>query len=117
MPQKSYQPAQVEEVILGISVGVAFSLTQFPYEKINGGLVPTIIFKGRPSSFHTFILALNFAFFGSFVTINLRQIYPRIARCSLLLAIISLALVIGIPLWLMLPAQFLTRGVPYDQRL
>ncbi|PON40351.1 hypothetical protein TorRG33x02_340500 [Trema orientale] len=116
MSEKPHKPAQAEEVIIGIAVGIAFALTQFPYKKINGSTVPTIIFKDSPHSFHAFILALNFAFFGSFVTINLRQIFPKIARCSLLLAVVSLALVVGIPLWLMLAAEFLSPSLLYMPR-
>lgn len=108
---KHYQPtAKIEEVMLGICVGIAFVLTQLPYEKTDEASVPTVIFKDRPYFFQSFIIALNFAFFGSFVTIKLRQLHPRIARCSLLLAIVSLALVIGIPLWLLFPTTFLTRS-------
>ncbi|EXB44926.1 hypothetical protein L484_026514 [Morus notabilis] len=104
--QNQKPTTELEEAILWASMATAFALLLLPYENTNEKPLPAIIFKGRPSSFHAFILALNFALFGSFLAISLRRSYPRIARCCLTLAIISLAIGIGIPLWLIFPRSF-----------
>ncbi|GMN20174.1 hypothetical protein TIFTF001_048703 [Ficus carica] len=106
MFEKIHEPTQLEEVILWASIAISFALVLLPYENINGKPLPAVIFKGQSSAFHNFILALNFALFGSFVAISLRGIYPRIARCCLVVAIISLATGICIPPWLILPRIF-----------
>ncbi|GMN65025.1 hypothetical protein TIFTF001_034090 [Ficus carica] len=107
MDEKLHKQTQIlEEVILCASIAIAFSLLLLPYECINEKPLPAIIFKGQPSSFCASILALNFALFGSFLAISQRRNYPRIARCCLVVAIISLVTVIGIPLWLILPRIF-----------
>ncbi|GMN38913.1 hypothetical protein TIFTF001_008151 [Ficus carica] len=102
-----YKESQVlEKLILWISVATVLVLSQLPYQKIDGNPVPTIIFKNRPSSFHAFILSLNFSFFGSFMTGPLRRRYPRLARCCLLLAVVSMTVGVAILAWLMVPLFF-----------
>ncbi|KAJ7943269.1 Na(+)-translocating NADH-quinone reductase subunit D (Na(+)-NQR subunit D) like [Quillaja saponaria] len=102
MPRKPTQEGQ----ILWVSIATALALIQFPYQKINGNPVPTIIFNDKPTLFHAFILSLNFSFFGSFTTITLRDRHPRLARCCLLLAVVSMAIGAGIVLWLTVPMSF-----------
>lgn len=99
----SLREAQLEELILWQSVAIVIALLQFPYQKIDGNPVPTIIFDNRSSFFHPFILALNFSFFGSFSTIFLRKRYPRIASYFLLLALLSVTVQVCILTWLIAP--------------
>lgn len=101
---------QVEKLILWASVVTVLGLVQLPYQKIDGNPVPTVVFKNSPSLFHAFILSLNFAFFGSFVTISLRERYPRLARCCLLLAVVSMTVGVAILAWLMVPLLIFKLG-------
>lgn len=91
MFEKIYELTQLEEVILWASLAISVALVVLPYENTNGKPLPAVIFKGQPSAFHLFVLALNFALFGFFVAISLRGNYLRIANCCLVVAIISLA--------------------------
>lgn len=55
----------------------------FPYEQVNGNPVPTVIFKGLPSTFHAFLLSTVMAFSGAFNALMLSANKPKIARfCS-----------------------------------
>lgn len=103
MCRKVYKSTQIEELILGISIGITLALVKLPYEKIDGNPVPTIIFKDKPGLFHAFILALNFSFFGSVITISLRERYAKVARYPLTLAVVSMATAFGILTWLIVP--------------
>lgn len=94
----------VEELISFFSFVAVFSLLQFPFERIDGNPVPTIIFKDRASYFHAFVLGFNFAFCGGVMTISLKQIYPRIADICRYLSILSMSVAVGI---------FLTLAVPW----
>ncbi|CAK9181619.1 unnamed protein product [Ilex paraguariensis] len=84
----SITKASVEELIFGVTFVTAFGLLQLPYQKIDGNPVPTIIFKDNPSSFHAFLLAINFAFTGAVLTVSLRARYPKIARYCRQLAVV-----------------------------
>ncbi|EXB44932.1 hypothetical protein L484_026520 [Morus notabilis] len=113
MCEKLQKPTELEEVILWVSIAMALALLLLPYEDTNERPLPAIIFNGQPSSFHAFILALNFALFGSFLAIILRRSGPKIARYCHALATISLA--IGIvdffPFLVDLVAKFRIRNV------
>ena len=89
------------KLILGVSVAATLVLVQLPYQKVDGRPVPTILFKNRPSLFQSYILSLNFSIFGSFLAISLRERHPRLARCCLLLAAVSITVGIAILAWLM----------------
>ncbi|KAK2976382.1 hypothetical protein RJ640_008092 [Escallonia rubra] len=52
----------LEEVICGVTFVTIFALLQLPCEKIQGSRVPTVIFKGKPTIFHAFVVSLDFAF-------------------------------------------------------
>lgn len=106
MCKKLYKSTQLEELILGFSVATTLVLVKLPYEKIDGNPVPTVIFKNRPGLFHAFILALNFSFFGSVLTISLRGKYARIARYPLILAAVSTAAAIAVLTWLVVPMNY-----------
>ncbi|KAE8648779.1 hypothetical protein Csa_009128 [Cucumis sativus] len=50
---------------------------------VNGNLVPAIIFKGLPSTFHAFLLSIVMAFSGAFNALMLATNKPKIAKfCS-----------------------------------
>ncbi|TKY69476.1 hypothetical protein E2542_SST05750 [Spatholobus suberectus] len=53
------------ECVLGLCFTVITILLQLPYEYIDNNPVPTVIFKGRPKTFHAFILCIIFAFSGA----------------------------------------------------
>ncbi|KAI4357939.1 hypothetical protein L6164_001854 [Bauhinia variegata] len=53
------------ECILGLCFTVITLLLQLPYEYIDGNPVPTVIFKGRPTTFHAFIISIVLAFSGA----------------------------------------------------
>ncbi|EXB44930.1 hypothetical protein L484_026518 [Morus notabilis] len=84
------------KLILWASLATTLALMQLPYQKVDGKLLPTIIFNKQPSLFHAFILSLNFSIFGSFIEIILREEYPRVARSCLLLALVSMTVGIAI---------------------
>lgn len=98
--------APLEEIIFWVSFVIAVGLLKLPYEEIGGNPVPTIIFKDKPSFFHTFLLCLNFAFTGTVMTIYLRLGYPKVARQSRCLTIASIATAGGILVWLVVPSCF-----------
>ena len=101
MYESSYkQISLLQEPILCASVATVIVLTQFPFESIDGNPVPTILFKNKPYFFQSFILAINFSFFGSVTTIFLRRKHPTIARYCHLLAVVSMSMATGILTWL-----------------
>ncbi|KAL2349067.1 hypothetical protein Fmac_003067 [Flemingia macrophylla] len=53
------------ECVLGLCFTVITILLQLPYEYIGDNPVPTVIFKGRPRTFHAFITCIIFALSGS----------------------------------------------------
>ena len=102
----SITKASVEELIFGVTFVTAFGLLQLPYQKIDGNPIPTIIFKDNPSSFHAFLLAINFAFTGAVLTVSLRAGYPKIARYCRQLAVVCVTAAAGIIFWAALPSCF-----------
>ncbi|GMN33381.1 hypothetical protein TIFTF001_041886 [Ficus carica] len=95
-----------QKLILWGSIVATLVLVQLPYEKVDGKPVPTILFKNNPSLFVVYILSLNFSVFGSFTTISLQERYPRLGRCCLFLAVVSMAIGIAILAWLSVPSPF-----------
>ncbi|KAJ1412060.1 hypothetical protein SESBI_20700 [Sesbania bispinosa] len=53
------------EIILGLCFTAINILLQLPYEYIDKNPVPTVIFKGRPTTFHAFLICIIFAFSGA----------------------------------------------------
>ncbi|KAA8532824.1 hypothetical protein F0562_033060 [Nyssa sinensis] len=96
MKKPSIFRASLEETIFGAAFVTVFALLQLPYEKIDGNPIPTIIFKNKPAFFHAFVLSLNFAFSGAVMAISLRERYTGIARNCRRLAIVSIAMAVGI---------------------
>uniref|UniRef100_A0A0A0KT20 PGG domain-containing protein n=1 Tax=Cucumis sativus TaxID=3659 RepID=A0A0A0KT20_CUCSA len=69
--------------ILCLSFKTVTLILLFPYEQVNGNLVPAIIFKGLPSTFHAFLLSIVMAFSGAFNALMLATNKPKIAKfCS-----------------------------------
>lgn len=93
--------APLEEMIFGIAFLTVFGFLQLPLEDVGGNPVPTL-FKDKPSFFHAFLLALNFAFTGAGITISLREWHPNMARHSRYLAIASTVTASGILTWFFL---------------
>ncbi|KAI9105079.1 hypothetical protein K1719_022795 [Acacia pycnantha] len=52
----------VVECVIGVCLTVMLGLLQLPYEYIGEDPVPTIVFRGRPHTFHTFVLFVLAAF-------------------------------------------------------
>ena len=96
-------PQLCEKIILWASVGATLGLLQLPYQKIEGNVVPTIIFKNNPSYFRAFVLSISFSFFGSFMAIATRDRYPRPASCCSSLAMLSVIVGVAILAWLIMP--------------
>lgn len=96
--KKSSCPVHLDEIIFALTFLVAFALLQLPYEKINSNTpVPKIIFKNKPSLFHAFLLALNFAFTGAVMAICTRRGYPpKMANISRGLSVVSAATALAI---------------------
>jgi len=96
----------LDEVILGVAFVTVFALPVLQYEKIGDNQVPTLIFKDKPSSFTAFVLALNFAFTAALMAIYLRERCRRFASHFRVLALVSIATAVAIPMWLVLPSAF-----------
>ncbi|OVA12540.1 hypothetical protein BVC80_9011g55 [Macleaya cordata] len=80
---------RIEEFIFCASFITAMVLVQLPYKEIDGNPVPIIIFDDHPSSsFHCFVLAVNFAFTGAVITICIRQDYRKVAKITRSVAIV-----------------------------
>ncbi|GMP93616.1 hypothetical protein CsSME_00043372 [Camellia sinensis var. sinensis] len=105
--------APLEEMIFGVAFVTAFAILQLPYKDIDGNSVPTILFTDKPSFFHAFLLALNFAFTGAVMTIYLREGYPKIAKNCRCFAIVSISAAVGVLVWLVLPAGFQVDGINF----
>lgn len=69
--------------ILCFSFKTVTLILLFPFEQVNGNPVPTIIFKGHPSTFHAFLISVVMAFSGAFNALMLATNKPKIAKfCS-----------------------------------
>ncbi|KAI4314030.1 hypothetical protein L6164_026973 [Bauhinia variegata] len=106
MDGESGKKTQLEGLILSVSAATVLSLIHFHYKTVDGNPVPTIIFQDNPSLFRAFILSLNFSFFGSFTSLTLRHAYPRLSKCCMLLAVVSITTGFGIILFLTIPVCF-----------
>ncbi|KAF7850732.1 hypothetical protein BT93_L5081 [Corymbia citriodora subsp. variegata] len=91
--------AGVEELILILSFMAAFLLLQLPFEEVNGNPVPKVVFSKRPTCFHTYLLALNFAFTGAAMTMSLRDKCPKAAAHCRRLACLAAAAAVGALAW------------------
>ncbi|CAK9157370.1 unnamed protein product [Ilex paraguariensis] len=62
---------KVSSAILVATSATGAVLPFLPYDMIGKNRVPTIFFKGHPSTFHAFIISIMFAFSGSFSSLFL----------------------------------------------
>ena len=86
------------ECVLGLCFKVITILLQLPYEYIDNNPIPTIVFKGRPRTFHAFITCIIFAFSGAtnaLVAFN----KSRFSRLCGYYAMASMASALAILLW------------------
>ncbi|KAK9274467.1 hypothetical protein L1049_021715 [Liquidambar formosana] len=79
MPSTPAIETAMLESILVLSFTTAIILVLLPHECISGNPVPTIIFKGLPSTFHTFVISVIFAFSGAFTALMIQN-KPKISR-------------------------------------
>ncbi|KAI4314031.1 hypothetical protein L6164_026974 [Bauhinia variegata] len=89
------------ESILGLSLTAITMLLQLPYEKIDDNPVPTVIFKGRPTTFQAFLLCIIFAFFGATHAIT-RSNKGTSAKFCGYYAMVSMASALAILSWAVL---------------
>ncbi|GMH15238.1 hypothetical protein Nepgr_017079 [Nepenthes gracilis] len=86
------QGYRVEKTASMVAFLSIFCMLQLPRELIDGEPVPTVIFKGRPSYFHAFVLLLLCTFSCGFIAILLRPLHPKVAgycRCVTLFSLIA----------------------------
>ncbi|XVE91702.1 hypothetical protein REPUB_Repub01dG0033500 [Reevesia pubescens] len=93
------------ESILFISYTIATILILLPQEYVNGNPVPTIVFKGRPATFHAFIICIIFAFSGAFCALMIPN-NTKIARLCGCYSIASMASALSLLIWA------ISRGYP-----
>ncbi|CAK9149250.1 unnamed protein product [Ilex paraguariensis] len=85
-----FQPIEstASSVILVVNSTVAAALPFLPYDIIDKNRVPTMFFKGRPPTFHVFIISIMFAFSGSFSSLFLLN-GTKLARICLFYSMVS----------------------------
>lgn len=96
-----------EEYILFISYVIGMSVRYLPAEDIDGYPIPTIIFKGQPKTYQTFLLGIVGAFSFSIATIYIRQPTPKLAAYVRRFAIFSMASSLSLALWAAGPAHWI----------
>ncbi|KAK9276664.1 hypothetical protein L1049_006200 [Liquidambar formosana] len=77
---------------------IAAALIQLPYEQINGNLVPTVIFRGLPSTFHSFVVSVIVAFSGAFVALMIPN-KPKISRFCGYYSMAAMLSAVGLLIW------------------
>ncbi|KAH7516170.1 hypothetical protein FEM48_Zijuj10G0107100 [Ziziphus jujuba var. spinosa] len=95
-PRASEIQITVLESILYVCFSTVTTLLLVPYELINGTPVPTVLFKGLPSTFHAFIISIVLAFSGAFSALLIPN-KPIVARFSMA----SMASALLIVMWAM----------------
>lgn len=89
-------PKIVEELIFLVGIAVALTLLSLRYEYINGNPVPILVFHNKPALFHGFLVALNFGFTASVMTMSLRAKSPTAARFCRRSAVACVAVAAGL---------------------
>ncbi|PKA56434.1 hypothetical protein AXF42_Ash014937 [Apostasia shenzhenica] len=97
-PTRSFSstPGTLIFVICLVAGSLLSSLT---YEERDGGLVPTVIFLGRPIAFRIFVLALLLSFAASSGAIMHRFVSPAYGRLCRRVAAASLAIASAALAW------------------
>ncbi|GFY86835.1 hypothetical protein Acr_05g0004740 [Actinidia rufa] len=95
-----------EELVFGLSYLMAISLWQVPMEYIDGNPVPAVVFHGKPTMFHAFVVGLCLSFSGSIGALELRKRSPKVAAYYKVFAIGAMAVTVAVLLWAAVPAAF-----------
>ncbi|KAI8011687.1 hypothetical protein LOK49_LG06G01098 [Camellia lanceoleosa] len=98
------QPLQtrVLESILITSFAIVTVFTILPCEYIDGSPIPTLIFRGRPSTFHAFVAFLVFAFSSSLNALLIHNKSLILAKFCQCISIASMISALSLLLWAML---------------
>ncbi|GMH15233.1 hypothetical protein Nepgr_017074 [Nepenthes gracilis] len=101
------QESRVGETLAAVAFLSVFLLLELPFEQVDGNPVPAVIFGGRPSLFHAFVLLLNGTFASGLIAPFLRQQYPRISQCcrhiAVLFMVTAVAIFLGLAMVDLLP--------------
>lgn len=89
----------ITQLILFVSFTTATVVIQGPHEYINGVPIPTLLFKGLPSTFYAFIISIILAFSGAFSTLIMFRQMENFARITGYCSIISLASAMALLIW------------------
>lgn len=87
------------ECVLGLCFTSINILILVPYEYIDKNPVPAVIFKGRPTTFHAFLICIIFAFSGAtnaFVASNINSGFGRFCGYY---SMVAMASALAILLW------------------
>ncbi|MCD7450194.1 hypothetical protein HAX54_004341 [Datura stramonium] len=85
-----------QHTIFRIAFLTVTALLQLPSERIDGNLVPTVIFTRKPALFQAFMLSLLFAFSGSMASESMKEKQPKISLFCRKLAVFSVAVAGGV---------------------
>ncbi|XAR51600.1 hypothetical protein NMG60_11006272 [Bertholletia excelsa] len=94
--RRSWRQAPPEEIVLGLSYLMGTSLFQLPMENINGNPVPTVIFGGRPTIFHAFVIGICASVCGAVGAFELRRRDPKLAGYYRRFAVGAMALTLSV---------------------
>lgn len=93
----------VEDIIFLVGIAVAVALLSLPYQCFNGSPVPIFVFRNKPALFHLFLVALNFGFTASIMTMSLRAASPGAAQFCRGVSVVCVVAAAGLLLYSALP--------------
>lgn len=96
-----------EEYVFSVSYVIGMSILYLPKEYIDGNPVPTVIFKGQPKTFHSFLLGLIGAFTCAVSTLYIRAPSPKVAGYYRRFAVFFMAASLLTALWAAGPAHWI----------
>ncbi|KAL7001324.1 hypothetical protein U1Q18_002474 [Sarracenia purpurea var. burkii] len=79
-PSTSSNETAVSGLILFVTSALAAVLPLLPYDRAGANRTPAIIFNGRSSAFHAFLVSVMFAFSGAFSSFFAHKNKPKLAR-------------------------------------
>lgn len=100
--QTSYVPIPhytILECILGLCFTTINILILVPYDYIDQNPVPAVIFKGRPTTFHAFLVSIIFAFSGASNAFVASSISSGFGKLCGYYSMLSMASALAILLW------------------
>ncbi|KAK4380420.1 hypothetical protein RND71_002282 [Anisodus tanguticus] len=92
----TFPTTTTQDAIFRIAYLTVIAILQLPSERIDGNIVPTMIFERKPGLFQAFMLLLLFAFSGSTVSESIKEKQPKIALYCRKLAVFSVAVAMGV---------------------